>query len=271
MKTARVYTRTSGETGKSNKGFGLDTQRSEIKEYCRDNDIKILEWYEDNGVSGVELEKSPRLMDLLADMNGEDYIISYSTCRLLGRGDYRQVMVKRQLTKSNKKVIFTNQPDYDLYETDPTNVLINSMMSLLDQYEKMNITLRLAKSRRNKVRKTGQLGSGRTPLGYKWETINGERVVVVNEEMKKVVEFLYSNYNPTKEGGFTLRGLEKEVMEKFSIKLTPQGIRSILTNEFYIGKITHGEGVVIDGNHNTFISKNRFTRVGKLLKSHRKS
>ena len=271
MKTARVYTRTSGETGKSNKGFGLDTQRREIKEYCKEHDIKILEWYEDDGVSGVQLEKSPRLMDLLADLNGEDYIISYSTCRLLGRGDYRQVMVKRHLTKSNKKVIFTNQPDYDLYETDPTNVLINSMMSLLDQYEKMNVTLRLAKSRRNKVKKTGTKGSGRTPLGYKWETnTDGERVVVVNEEMKKVVEFLYLNYDPSNRFT-TLRGLETQVMEKFSIKLTPQGIRSILTNEFYIGKITHGEGVVVDGNHDTFITTRRFNKVGKLLKSHRKS
>ena len=164
MKTARVYTRTSGQTGKSNKSFGMETQRREIKEYCKEHDIKILEWYEDDGVSGVELEKSPRLMDLLADLNGEDYVISYSTCRLLGRGEYRQVMVKRQLTKSNKKIIFTTQPDYDLYETDPTNVLINSMMGILDVYEKMNVSLRLAKSRRNKVRKTGQKGSGRNHL-----------------------------------------------------------------------------------------------------------
>ena len=87
MKTARVYTRTSGQTGKSNKSFGRETQRREIKEYCKEHDIKILEWYEDDGVSGVELEKSPRLMDLLADLNGEDYVISYSTCRLLGRGE----------------------------------------------------------------------------------------------------------------------------------------------------------------------------------------
>ena len=264
MKTARVYTRTSGQTGKSNKSFGMETQRREIKEYCKEHDIKILEWYEDDGVSGVELEKSPRLMDLLADLNGEDYVISYSTCRLLGRGEYRQVMVKRQLTKSNKKIIFTTQPDYDLYETDPTNVLINSMMGILDVYEKMNVSLRLAKSRRNKVRKTGQKGSGRTPLGYKWKTVDGERVVVVNEDTKPVVEYLYKNYDPAIR---TLRHLEKRVMENYDIKLSPQGIRSILTNEFYVGKVSHGEGVIIDGNHDTFIGKVRFNKVGRLLKT----
>ena len=270
MKTARVYTRTSGETGKSNKGFGLDTQRREIKEYCKENNIKIVEWYESDGVSGVELEKDGRLMDLLADMNGEDYIISYSTCRLMGRDPYRQIMVKRQLTKSNKKVIFTSQLDYDLYETDPTNVLINSMMGILDVYEKMNVTLRLAKSRRNKVKKTGQLGSGRTPLGYKWETVDGERVVKVNEEMKTVVEFLFKNYDPSNRFT-TLRGLETKVMEEFNIKLSPQGIRNILTNDFYIGKISHGEGVTVDGNHDTFITTRTFNKVGRLLKNHRKS
>ena len=270
MKTARVYTRTSGETGKSNKGFGMETQRQSIKEYCRENDIEIVEWYESDGVSGVQLEKDTRLMDLLADINGEDYIISYSTCRLLGRDPYRQIMVKRQLTKSNKKVIFTNQLDYDLYETDPTNVLINSMMGILDVYEKMNVSLRLAKSRRNKVRKTKQKGSGKAPLGYRWETINGERVIVINEEMKKVVEFLYKTYNP-RNRFTTLRGLETKVMEEYGIKLSPAGIRSILTNEFYVGTITHGEGVTIKGNHDTFISKVRFNKVGKLLKNHRNS
>ena len=50
----------------------METQRREIKEYCKENDIKIVEWYESDGVSGVELEKDTRLMDLLADINGED-------------------------------------------------------------------------------------------------------------------------------------------------------------------------------------------------------
>lgn len=267
MKTCRVYCRTSGETGKSNKGFGLETQKKDIQDYCKQNDIEILEWYIDDGVSGVELEKSPRLMDLLTDMNGEDYIISYSTCRLLGRGDYRQVMVKRQLTKSNKKVIFTSQPDYDLYETDPTNVLINSMMSLLDQYEKMNITLRLAKSRRNKVKKTGTKGSGKTPLGYKWDTVDGERVVVVNEITKPVVEFLYLTFDPTNKKT-NLTGLSRQITEKFGDVLphglTPTGIKTILTNKYFIGKVIHGE-IEVDGTHPTFITKNRFTKVGKLL------
>ncbi len=90
MKTARVYFRTSGETGKSNRGFGLETQKREVREYCKDNNIEIIKEYLDNGVSGELLEESHGLMDLLADLNGEDYIISKSSCRLFGRGDYRQ-------------------------------------------------------------------------------------------------------------------------------------------------------------------------------------
>ena len=269
MKTARVYFRTSGETGKSNRGFGLETQRREVRGYCKDNNIEIIKEYLDNGVSGELLEESHGLMDLLADLNGEDYIISKSSCRLLGRGDYRQVMVKRHLMKSGKEVVFTDNLDYNLYDQDPTNVLINSMLELLDRYEKMNVTLRLSKSRRNKVKKTGSKGSGRTPLGYKWETIDEERVVIVNEDTKPVVEFLYSSYDPTNKFS-TLRGLEKQVMDKFGIKLTPQGIRSILTNPFYVGEVSHGD-IVIDGSHLTFITKHRFNKVGRLMKSHRKS
>lgn len=268
MKTARVYTRTSGRVGKENRGFGLETQKSEIRKYCKDNDIKIIEWYEDNGISGTLVEESPRLMDLLSDLNGEDYIISYSTCRLLGRGDYRQVIVKRHLMKSNKKVIFTSQPSYDIYEEDPTNLLINGMMSLLDQYERMNVKVRLNKSRRNKVRKTGVKGGGRTPLGYRWTTINEERVIEVNEDTKPVIEFLYLNFDPNNRLT-NLTGLSRQVMEKWNIKLTPNGIRKILTNKFFIGVVKYGE-VEVEGTHKTFITKNRFTKVGKLLSGEKK-
>ena len=83
-----------------------------------------------------------------------------------------------------------------------------------------------------------------------------------------MVEYLYKNYDPAIR---TLRHLEKRVMENYDIKLSPQGIRSILTNEFYVGKVSHGEGVIIDGNHDTFISKVRFNKVGRLLKTRRKS
>ena len=268
MKRAAVgYYRTSGEAGKSNRGFGLETQKREVRKYCKDNGFELLKEFEDNGVSGTELEKSYGLIEMLSSLNGEEIVISKSSCRLFGRGDYRQVMVKRELKKAGKKVIFTDNPSYDIEENDPSQFLINSMMELLDTYERMAITLRLSKSRRNKAR-GGSKGSGRTPLGYKWETINNERVVVVNEEMKKVVEFLFLNYDPEIRTT-TLRGLERQVKEHFDIKLTSQGIRSILTNDFYIGKVTHGD-LAVDGSHETFITKHRFTKVGKLLKIHKK-
>ena len=52
---------------------------------------------------------------------------------------------------------------------------------------------------------------------------------------------------------------------KFDIKLTPSGIRKILTNKFYIGLVKHGDLPLQDGIHETFITKNRFGRVNKKI------
>ncbi len=263
-KTAVSYLRTSGETGKANKGFGLETQRREIRDYCKKNKIELVREYVDDGISGTELEKSYGLMEMLAELNGEEYVISKSSCRIFGRDAYRQVMVKRELKKAKKKVILTDNIEFDLYADNPAEVLMNSMMEMLDVYERMTISIRLAKSRRSKVKKTGVKGSGRTPIGYKWATINGERVVLINETTKPVVEFLYNNYDPLYKDK-TLEGLSRAVLEKFDIKLSGVGIRAILTNPFFIGKVVHGD-IEVDGTHETFIENKLFNRVKRRMK-----
>jgi site-specific DNA recombinase len=266
MKKGIGYYRTSGETGKSNKGFGLETQKREIREYCKKHKIELIHEYIDDGVSGVELEKSLSLMELLSNLNGEEYILAKSSCRLFGRDEYRQVMVKRELRKAGKKVIFTDNPDYDLYTNNPTDILMNGMLDLLDQYEKMNITIKLLKGRRNKVRKTGQKGAGPTPLGYKWETsTTGEKVVVVDEETKPIVEYIYRQYG----GRNSLSKVSDGVMKEYGVKLTPQRIQSVLTNEFYVGKVKYGD-VIEEGSHFQFTTMTDFRRAKRRLKLNRK-
>lgn len=60
------------------------------------------------------------------------------------------------------------QPTYSIYTKDPNDFLINGMMELLDQYERMSINLKLARGRKQKA-KTGVRGCGNTPIGYKWK------------------------------------------------------------------------------------------------------
>ena len=57
MKQAVAYMRvsTNGQTGED--AFGLDAQREQIIEYCNANDIVIVDWFIDEGVSGADARK----------------------------------------------------------------------------------------------------------------------------------------------------------------------------------------------------------------------
>ena len=54
MKKAVGYCRvsTDGQVGEDK--FGIDSQKEQILEYAKRNDYEILEWFIDEGVSGVK-------------------------------------------------------------------------------------------------------------------------------------------------------------------------------------------------------------------------
>ena len=192
MKKAIAYIRTSGSTLRSNKGFGRLDQISDCEAYAKKNGYVIINSFCDDGVPGTDesLEKSHALIDLLSTLNCEDLtIITKNSDRLFGRGEYRAAWVRREILKTGKKVICTDNPDYDIYSDDPASVLMNKIFDAVAIFEKMNISLRLAKSRRAKVKKTNMKASGRAPYGYEWADLGKSReLIIVDPEAETVKE-----------------------------------------------------------------------------------
>jgi len=259
------YYRTSGEIGVKNKGYGYSSQKKDVRDFCKENGIELVDEFFSNGVSGCSYEDDSQLQEMLSRLDEVDVIVSKDTSRILGRGDFREIMTRREVMKLGKKIFLTDTPEWDLYEEDETKCFINGFMSLLDRFERSRITNKLTKSRRNKVI-SGKKGSGKYPLGYKKDKETGE--TIVNPTTKVVVEFLYQSYNPDSKNE-TLSGLSRQVKEKWDIKLTPSGILKILSNRWYIGEVTMGETTSI-GTHETFITKNRFGRIQTMLSKNKK-
>ena len=66
---------------------------------------------------------------------------------------------------------------------------MNKIFDAVAIFEKMNISLRLAKSRRAKVKKTNMKASGRAPYGYEWADVGKSReLVIVDPEAETVKE-----------------------------------------------------------------------------------
>ena len=242
-KGAVIYLRTSGETLKSNAGFGMQIQKTDCENYCRDHGLEIDKTFVDDGVSGSDeaLEKSHALLELLSYLNGEDLVIvTKHSDRICGRGEYRAAWVRREIIKSGKKLVCTDQLDYDIYSDDPASVLMKNLFDAISLYERMNTSLRLAKSRRAKVR-GGMKASGRAPYGYSWESVWTEKgktkELMFFEPEADCVRDIFKKATM----GLSCGQIGSFLYQEHEVKMSRSKIYGILTNEAYIGKMKYGE------------------------------
>ena len=268
------YVRVSTET-QSEKGYGLDAQRTAIEKYCKEKNLELLQVFEDRGVSGTEaietdgdelISKRKGLLELLSTLNGVNTIIVLNTSRLW-RSDIAKVLIRREIERKDGEVISIEQPRYSIYKKDPSEVLINGMFELLDEYERISIALKLARGRTTKAHK-GDKPAGVTPYGYTYSA-DKKSVIVVNEEsatvkrifslaqtgnsIQKIVDILNGEGLRTKQG-------------KAWTKATVHGM---LRNVFYTGVLTHQQNA-IKGNHEAIISRVQFGKVQKQLERRHK-
>lgn len=257
MKTAVLYYRTSGQIHSSNKSYGYETQRTMCRKWCRDNGVEIVGEYFSDGVSGSDeyLERDDELIQMLGEINGTDMIVSLNSSRILGRGSYRQAWITREIRKLNKQLILVEQPDFDIYNDDPTQIMMNTIIGAVDVFQKMEISLKLHRSRREKVKKELSRGGSRLPLGYKWD--NG--TMVIDEETRPVVDQIFR---------LSLSGLSgKKIADKINqepmvdgLKLTADRVNKTLRNKIYTGVVAYGSQEV-ENNSFQLINKMVFGKV----------
>lgn len=247
------YTRVSTTT-QAEKGQGLDTQKNAITEYCKKNELELSGVFTDAGISGT-LPDREGLNDLLSVLETDDCIIVLNTSRLW-RSDSIKVLIHHELKKLNVKIISIEQPKYDMYTKDPNDFLFNGMMELLDQYERMTISKKLAKGRKTKA-KNGHKSCGAAPYGYKWE--NAEIVIDYNNHL--VVQDIFNKFADCHSLANTQRyTVEKGYKTNTGIDFSKKSISNMLKNDFYIGVVTHA-GKKSKGAHQAIISKELFDKV----------
>jgi len=250
------YVRVSTNT-QVTKGQGIDTQVNAIKKYCKDNDLELVNIFSDKGISGTVVNRDG-ITNLLTAFNGITKVIVLNTSRLW-RDDTAKVLIQREMKKIKADVLSIEQPTYTIYSKDPQNVLVNGMMELLDNYERLSICLKLAKGRKTKAKK-GSKACGTAPYGYRWN--HGE--IEIDNNKSIAVKEIYKLYL----SGESLQGIADKLSTD-NKKFSKQSISVILKNNFYTGIIRHGT-IEKTGNHKAIINKITFGKVQARLKSNRK-
>ncbi len=263
------YGRVSTET-QAEKGYGLEAQEREIKKYAAAHGFTLERLFLDAGISGnlkdtdddEAISKRVALMEMLSLLEKGDTVIILNTSRLW-RSDMTKAIIRRELMKREANIISVEQPKYNLYTKDPNDYLINAIMEALDVYERMSISLKLARGRTVKA-KGGDKPAGTCPTGYKYS--EDKKHVVIDEVEAKAVKQLFTEAQK----GLTLRQIAN-VLNKQGIptrrgKMWSAGnVAAILSNRFYIGELQH-QGQTITGNHEPIISRVQFGKVQAALK-----
>ena len=238
---------------------GIEMQVAEVEKYCRENGIELAGEFKDEGISGTRADREG-LNDLLATLEKGDRVIVQNTSRLW-RNDSVKVMVHHELKKIGADIISIEQKIYSVYSKDPNDFLFNGMMELLDQYERMTISMKLAKGRKARA-KSGNKPCGTAPYGYKWE----DNKVVIDFNNNLVVRDIF-NMCLDYRGNLSeirRRCIEKNYKTSTGKDFSVQSIKNILTNDFYIGILTYA-GKKTDGEHEPIVEKSVFEKANEIL------
>ena len=267
------YVRVSTET-QAEKGYGLEAQENGIKAYAAQNNIEIQTIFRDAGISGNmrdtddddAISKRAGLMDLLATVEEGDTIIVLNTSRLW-RSDMTKAIVRREMMRRQVKLVSIEQPKYDLYSKDPNDYLINAIMEALDVYERMSISLKLARGRTVKAN-NGDKPAGVCPYGYRYTA--DRKHIEPDPDEAKIVKLLFTEGQKGTSLDKICRLLNDQEIKTRRGNLWQKGsVHTILKNDFYTGVVTH-QGKTIPGNHEPLISKIQFGKVqANLKRNHR--
>jgi site-specific DNA recombinase len=274
MNTALLYYRVS-TTSQVEKGQGLEVQKKLCQDFCRAEGIEIAGEFSDEGISGATLDREG-LGDLLASLNGTNYVVVANTSRLW-RDDLSRALIQRELKKAGKDVKAVDNPSYTLYSDSPETFLVNSILELLDSYERLAVTLKLKRARKQKASR-GQKASGPAPFGYEWTEVrsNGrkDKLIQPNAAEAESVKAIYAQYLKLGSVGALRRHLESVgIKTRRGGRFSRQSLVRILTNDFYTGVVRHGS-VETDGKHEPILSRVTFGKIRAALarnRTHRKA
>ena len=255
MDKAVGYVRVS-TMGQVKDGYSLTYQTEEIQKYAATHNLDLIGIYEDKGISGAKVDEDDLtiaregLQEMLSAVRWQEakYVIVLNTSRLW-RSDLVKVLIHRELKRNNAEIRSIEQPSYSIYTKDPTDILVNGMLELLDQYQRLEIALKLGRGRKKKAHQGGYAG-GRVAFGYSAK--RSQKALEVNEVQAITVRRVFE----IKQGNPVLTLSQIASIINFEGLKTTQGkrftkvqIKRILDRKDFYSGIYHYGQIEAKGEH----------------------
>jgi site-specific DNA recombinase len=252
MKNVVAYCRVSTDGQLGDDKFGIDSQKSQIIEYCEKNDMRIIDWFVDEGVSGAEIRRPALDRLLMGEITNPPvaHVVMAKTDRL-ARDINLYYTFKSALNKLGLEIISVSE-DWSAQDR-LTAMILENFLAMAATLERENIRVRTMGGRKMKARQGGYSG-GRAPYGY--NVIAGK--LVVDLDAADTVRQMFA----MKDAGYTLQQITDAVNKlgrknKSGGRFAISTVQTIIGNrQMYRGMYKYGKnGEWVQGQHEPILKE----------------
>lgn len=251
MLKAVLYLRVSSED--QAKKYSLSSQKKELTALAKKRSYKVVEIYDEGGISGESLVTRPQMLQLLedAEIGNFSYLLITALDRI-SRDMKDSLYIRSKLQDAGVTIITPSQEfSHDSIDHDFTANLFGSMAD----YERKLILERCQQGRIEKRAKGGWLG-GTPPIGYIYHPAQKKVVISENKakEVQRILEASVSN---------SPYYASKQLYEQ-GIKISPRQIRRMVEKRkilFYNGKTIDYSGNIIKAEWPAIIKGDLVTKL----------
>ncbi|MFW9973101.1 MAG: recombinase family protein [Candidatus Odinarchaeota archaeon] len=244
-------------------------QKNDIQEWADANDVKIIRWYEDLGISGGSLAKRESMMELIFDAEKKlfDIVVFWKYDRVFRNIEEQSVILSKF---ENLGIEYTGI--HDVEGEGASGRLIRNILGAINQFERELTGERIFYSNRHRC-KNGFWPGGTLPIGY---DLNSEtKTLIVNEDEAKLVNLIKDLYLEHRSCYRVAQELNtRGYVSKQGRKFSGVAISGILKNPTYIGKIRwnrkgkdQGKMEVFEGQHEAIWSQEEYENIQRILNS----
>lgn len=251
-----AYLRVSTEK-QAEEGNGLDSQKRDIENYCRKNQLIISDWYEDDGFTGSNMDR-PALQRLINDCSKKKIkcVVAFKLDRLSRSMVDGIYLIERVFIPNG--VDFRCVHDSVSYDS-PMEQAYTQMMAVFAQLDKNTMLLRMRGGMLERVKQGYWMGGGNTPYCYRYSKEDGILVPIPERKEKalKAMKLYISGYSDVRIQ--KLMGFKSEYVT-----------RQILTSPVNIGMIPY-KGNLYKGRHEPIFDIKVFELAQELRKARKQN
>lgn len=254
LQTGVIYARYSSDKQRDE---SIESQIRECTEYAQREGILITKIYTDRALS-ARTDNRPEFLQMIRDSAHQsfNYVIVYQLDRF-SRSREDSAKYKGILRRNGVRVLSAKEH----ITNEPAGIILESMIEGMAEYYSVELSQKVKRGMTENALK-GKMNGSAVPLGY---DLTESHHLAVNAHEAKAVRLIYDLYLKQHSiAKISDRVHSKGYLTKRGRKISPSVIKTILSNEKYIGVYSWGD-IRIEDSIPPIIPKNIFDEVQTIM------